>query len=208
MEIAILLYEGVTALDAIGPHEVFRLIPGATVRFVATERGPKQTDGSFLSLNADHALADAPTPDILVVPGATNPAALLNDPQALDWIRSAHEHTQWTTSVCTGALGLGAAGLLQGKSATTHWLALESLSNFGATATNERVVRDGKIVTAAGVSAGIDMALTLTGWACGKEIAQMIQLMIEYNPQPPFDAGSPDTAPKAIVQKVLDFYSN
>ncbi|MBV9788980.1 MAG: DJ-1/PfpI family protein [Chloroflexi bacterium] len=208
MEIAILLYEGVTALDAIGPHEVFRLVPGATVRFVATERGPKRADGSFLSLIAEHTLDEVPTPDILVVPGATNPAALLNDRHALDWIRAAHEHSTWTSSVCTGALGLGAAGILQGKAATTHWLALESLSNFGATPTHERVVRDGKIVTGAGVSAGIDMALTLTGWAFGKEVAQQIQLMIEYDPQPPFDAGSPDTAPKKIVQQVIDFYSN
>lgn len=207
MEIAILLYEGVTALDAIGPHEVFRLIPGATVRFVATERGSKRADGGSVALLADYTLAEVPAPTILVVPGATRPDALLNDPQALAWIQTADARTQWTTSVCTGALGLGAAGLLQGKRATTHWLARESLSSFGATPTDERVVRDGKIVTAAGVSAGIDMALTLTGWACGEEIAQMIQLMIEYDPQPPFKAGSPAKAPKEIVERVLSFYA-
>ena len=207
MEIAILIYDGVTALDAIGPHEVFRLIPGATVRFVATERGPKRADGGSVALLADYALAEVPAPTILVVPGATEPAALLNDPQAIAWIQAADAHTQWTTSVCTGALGLGVAGLLKGKRATTHWLALKSLGNFGATPTDERVVRDGKIVTAAGVSAGIDMALTLTGWACGEEVAQMIQLMIEYAPQPPFKAGSPDKAPKAIVERVLSFYA-
>lgn len=205
MEIAILLYEGVTALDAIGPHEVFRLIPGATVRFVATERGPKRSDGGSVALVADYTLAEVPAPTILVVPGATRPDALLNDPQAIAWIQAVDAQTRWTTSVCTGALGLGVAGLLQGKRATTHWLALESLRGFGATPTDERVVRDGKLVTAAGVSAGIDMALTLTGWECGEDIAQMVQLMIEYDPQPPFKAGSPHKAPKEIVERVLNF---
>jgi transcriptional regulator GlxA family with amidase domain len=207
MDVAILIYDGVTALDAIGPQEVFRLIPDATVRFVATERGPKRVDGGSVALLADYTLDEVPAPTILVVPGATKPDALLNDPQAIAWIQAADAHTQWTTSVCTGALGLGVAGLLRGKRATTHWLALKSLGSFGATPMNERVVRDGKIVTAAGVSAGIDMALTLTGWACGEEIAQMIQLMIEYDPQPPFKSGSPDKARKEIVERVLSFYA-
>jgi putative intracellular protease/amidase len=207
MDIAIVLYEGVTALDAIGPYEVLRLIPGANVRFVASQPGPKRTDGGGFPLIADAATADIAAPAILVVPGATNPAALLSDQPLLAWIAAVHAQTQWTTSVCTGALGLGAAGLLQGKQATTHWLALDALPAFGATPVKQRVVRDGKIVTAAGVSAGIDMALTLTGWAYGKQTAQQIQLAIEYDPQPPFDAGSPDTAPKAIVQAVRDFYS-
>lgn len=206
MEIALLLYDGVTALDAIGPHEVFRLIPDATVRFVASTPGPIRTDGGYLSLVADYALADVPAPTILVVPGATDPRALLSDQQALDWLRAAHEHTQWTTSVCTGALGLGAAGLLQGKRATTHWVARASLPDFGATPVAERVVRDGKIVTAAGVSAGIDMALSVAGWTCGDDVAQRIQLAIEYDPQPPYQAGSPERAPQRIVEQLLSLY--
>ena len=201
MNIAILLYEGLTVLDAIGPYEVLSLLPGAKVQFVAKEIGPKRSDNGFLALVADYQFADVTKPDIIVVPGSsTSTLAPMADKETLDWLRAAHETTQWTTSVCSGALILGAAGLLKGKRATTHWIALKHLSRFGAQATNERVVHEGKIITAAGVSAGIDMALYLAGKIAGEETAQAIQLLIEYDPQPPFDAGSVEKAPAGVRQ--------
>jgi putative intracellular protease/amidase len=201
MDIAILLYEGLTALDAIGPYEVLSLLPGAEIRFVAKEAGPKRTDNRFLALTADYTFADVTQPDIIVVPGSsTSTLAPMADGATLDWLRAAHEATQWTTSVCSGALILGAAGLLKGKRATTHWVALKYLAKFGAEAVSERVVEQGKIITAAGVSAGIDMALYLAGKIAGAETAQAIQLMIEYDPQPPFDTGSIEKASTAVRQ--------
>ena len=201
MKIAILLYEGVTALDAIGPYEVLSLLPEVTVQFVAREAGPKRTDTGFLTLHADYSFADASQPDIIVVPGSsTSTRAQMSDAETLRWLRTAHESTRWTTSVCSGALILGAAGLLQGKRATTHWIAAQYLPMFGAEATTERVVEDGKIITAAGVSAGIDMALHLAARVAGRETAQVIQLITEYDPQPPFDAGSVAKASPEIVE--------
>lgn len=208
MEIAILLYDGVTALDAIGPYEVLHALPDATVRFVAKQRGIKQTDANMLGLNADYCLNDVTTPDVILIPGTPDPKRLMADEAVLDWIRQTHEHTRWTTSVCTGAMGLAMAGLLEGRRATTHWLALDLLKSFGATPLKERVVVDGKIMTAAGVSAGIDMALTLAAAECGDQTAQEIQLIIEYDPQPPFNAGSPDKAPKAITEKLRGLYGD
>lgn len=199
MQTAILLYDGMTVLDAIGPYEVLQSVPGVEVCFVARERGEKRADFKRLGLTADYTLADVPRPDILLVPGTPFPQAVTGDPEVLEWIRAVHATTTWTTSVCTGALGLAAAGVLAGKRATTHWLALDALSQFGATPVMERVVRDGKIWTAAGVSAGIDMALALVAEQFGAAAAQTAQLIIEYDPQPPFDAGSPDKAPAPIV---------
>jgi transcriptional regulator GlxA family with amidase domain len=199
MQTAILLYDGMTVLDAIGPYEVLQSVPGVEVCFVARERGEKRADFKRLGLTADYTLADVPRPDILLVPGTPFPQAVTGDPEVLEWIRAVHATTTWTTSVCTGALVLAAAGVLAGKRATTHWLALGALSQFGATPVTERVVRDGKIWTAAGVSAGIDMALALVGEQFGAAAAQTAQLIIEYDPQPPFDAGSPDKAPAPIV---------
>jgi len=206
MEVAILLFDGVTALDAIGPYEVFRCVPQATVRLVAHKQGPKRTDAGITLLQAEHTIEEVDAPDILVVPGTSQPSALLSDPAVLEWIRAVDAHTKWTTSVCTGALGLGAAGLLVGKRATTHWVALEGLRQFGAEPVGQRVVRDGKIVTAAGVSAGIDMALTLTALEWGEEAAMMVQLAIEYDPHPPFNAGSPATAPAGVVERLRELY--
>ncbi|HEX8493353.1 MAG TPA: DJ-1/PfpI family protein [Pyrinomonadaceae bacterium] len=201
MNIAILLYEGLTALDAIGPYEVLSLLPGAKIQFVARETGPKRTDNGFLALSADYSFADAAAPDIVVVPGSsTSTLAPMADRETLDWLRLVHETTEWTTSVCSGALILGAAGLLKGKRATTHWVALKYLKQFGAEAVTERIVEEGKIITAAGVSAGIDMALYLAAKVAGEETAQAIQLMIEYDPQPPFDTGSIDKAPARVRQ--------
>ncbi|MEI8015289.1 MAG: DJ-1/PfpI family protein [Nitrospira sp.] len=200
MQVAILLYDGVTALDAIGPYEVLQS-PGLDidVRFVAREKGLKRTDFGRLGLMADYTLDETPRPDILLVPGTAYPQAVMGDQQVLEWIAQVHKTTKWTTSVCTGALGLGAAGVLQGLKATTHWLALDALKQFGAIPTKERVVRQGKVFTAAGVSSGIDMALTLVAEEFGVAAAQTAQLLIEYDPQPPFDAGSPDKAPLPVV---------
>jgi putative intracellular protease/amidase len=202
MEIAILLYDRLTALDAIGPYEVLSRLPGASAKFVAVEPGPVSTDNGMLTLVAEGSLADASAPDIVLVPGGPGEVAARAGGAALDWLRAVHETSTWTTSVCTGSLILAAAGLLEGKRATSHWLALEQLRRLGAEPVAERVVFDGKIVTAAGVSAGIDMALTLAATIAGDEVAQAIQLGIEYDPQPPFDAGSPAKAPAAIVEGV------
>ena len=200
MQIAILLFDRLTALDAVGPYEVFRGLPEADVRFVATAPGPQRTDHGSLALVADHSFDDVPTPDIIVVPGGPGEAAVRGDERVLDWLRAAHVRSQWTTSVCTGSLVLAAAGLLDGKRATSHWTALDELERLGAVALTERVVFDGKIVTAAGVSAGIDMALALAAKLAGDEVAQSIQLAIEYDPQPPFDTGSHLKAPPQLVE--------
>jgi transcriptional regulator GlxA family with amidase domain len=202
LEIAILLYEKMTALDAIGPYEVLGGMPGAKVRFVAREKGIKRTDSGYNLLNAEYRLDEVTAPDIVLVPGSSYPQETMRDEAVLGWLRDVHTKTKWTTSVCTGALILGAAGLLRGVKATTHWMALEGLKNFGAEPVKERFVKDGKIITAAGVSAGIDMALTLASLECGDAVAQSIQLMIEYDPQPPFDTGSVDKAPAAIVERL------
>lgn len=199
MEVAILIFDRLTALDAIGPYEVLRSVPGSKVKFVSQTPGPKRTDAGSLALVADYALEDVPTPDVIVVPGGPGQLALMQDEPVLEWIRHAHETSRWTTSVCTGSLVLGAAGLLQGLKATTHWLAMDVLQSLGAQPVSERVVIEGKIITAAGVSAGIDMALTLVAREAGEAMAQAIQLGIEYDPQPPFDAGSPTKAPAEIV---------
>jgi transcriptional regulator GlxA family with amidase domain len=199
MNTAILLYDGFTALDAIGPYEVLGRLPGARVTFVAAETGPVRTDNRMLAIEADARLADVPAPDIVLVPGGPGEVAARAGGPALDWLRAANETSTWTTSVCTGSLILAAAGLLDGRRATGHWLAMDKLDELGADAVAERFVFDGKIVTAAGVSAGIDMALALAARIAGDDVAQAIQLGIEYDPHPPFGAGSPDTAPPDIV---------
>jgi putative intracellular protease/amidase len=200
MNIAILLYDRFTALDAIGPYEVLSRLPGARVTFVATETGPVVTDNGMLRILAERSIEEVPQADIVLVPGGPGEVAARAGGPALEWLRALHETSTWTTSVCTGSLILAAAGLLDGVRATSHWLALDTLREMGADAVEERVVFDGKIVTAAGVSAGIDMALTLAGEIAGVQVAQAIQLGIEYDPQPPFDAGSPAKAPAEIVE--------
>jgi transcriptional regulator GlxA family with amidase domain len=202
MEIAILLFDRLTTLDAVGPYEVLSRIPGATVKMVAKQAGPLRNDTGSLALVADYALDQVPSPDILLVPGGPGQSALMDDEAILDWVRQAHATSRWTTSVCTGSLVLGAAGLLKGLKATTHWLAYDALRSLGAAPVAERVVVEGRIITAAGVSAGIDMALALVARECGDAVAQSIQLGIEYDPQPPFDAGSPQKAPAAIVETI------
>jgi putative intracellular protease/amidase len=202
MRIAIPVFDRMTALDVIGPYEVLSRLPGATVTFIASEPGPKRTDTDMLSVHADAALGDLPDPDVVLIGGGYGTRALMSDPEMLAWVRAAHETSQWTTSVCTGALVLAAAGILDGLEATTYWLELETLRNYGATPVSRRVVEQGKVITAAGVSAGIDMALVLASRIGGDAIAQAIQLGIEYDPQPPFDAGSPAKAPDEIQELV------
>jgi putative intracellular protease/amidase len=199
MDIAIPIYNGLTALDAVGPYEVLSRIPEARVTFVGVEQGPVRTDNQMLSLLVERSLTDVPRPDIVVVPGGKGDVVANAGESVLEWVKSADRTSKWTTSVCTGSLILAAAGLLDGKRATSHWLALDRLRALGADAVSERVVFAGKYVTAAGVSAGIDMALTLVARIAGDQVAQAIQLGIEYDPQPPFDAGSPDKAPQEIV---------
>jgi len=202
MDIAFLLFDGITALDAVGPYEVLSRLPDARVRFVGVAPGVVETTEGSLGLRVSSSLADVRTADVLVVPGGPGARALLDDASALAWLREVHETTTWTTSVCTGSLLLGAAGILRGVRATTHWLAVEQLAGFGAVAVRERFVVDGKIATAAGVSAGIDLALTLAARIAGPGVAQEIQLTLEYAPRPPFDAGSPERAPAEIVERL------
>jgi transcriptional regulator GlxA family with amidase domain len=202
VQVAILVFEKLTALDAIGPYEVLRSAPGWEVKVVGLEKGQIRTDSGALGLSADYALDEVTEPDIVLVPGGEGNRPLMEDETVLSWLRTVDERTKWTTSVCTGSLVLGAAGLLNGKRATSHWLFLERLREFGADPVGGRFVEDGKVITAAGVSAGIDMALHLVSREVGPEVAQAIQLGIEYDPQPPFDAGSPDKAPEPIVEAV------
>lgn len=200
MNVAILLYDRFTALDAIGPYEVLSRLPGASVTFVAAEPGPVVNDKGTLTLVAEGSIDEVTAPDVVLVPGGPGEVAARAGGPVLEWLRAVHENSEWTTSVCTGSLILASAGLLAGTRATSHWLALEKLGELGAEPVADRVVFDGKIVTAAGVSAGIDMALALVARIAGEEVAQAIQLGIEYDPQPPFDAGSPKTAPAELVE--------
>ena len=202
MKIAILIFDRLTALDAIGPYEVLSRLPGAELSFVAKEPGMKRTDTGRLGINADLAIAELADPDLVLVPGGEGNRALLDDEEVLDWLRTADQGTTWTTSVCTGSLVLGAAGMLEGKRATSHWAYRDRLREYGAEPIAERVVVDGKVVTAAGVSAGIDMAFRARRPRRRRGVAQAIQLGIEYDPQPPFDTGSPEKAPAEIVAAV------
>jgi putative intracellular protease/amidase len=199
IDIAIPIFDGITALDAIGPYEVLSRLRDAQVHFLGVdEPGPKRTDNGMLRLNADRALTEVPHPDVIVVPGGYGTRALMYDEAMLAWVRGAHETSSWTTSVCTGALILAAAGILDGLEATTHWLLLDKLGELGPTPVSRRVVEQGTVITAAGVSSGIDMALTLAARIAGEDVAQAIQLAIEYDPQPPFDSGSTEKASPEI----------
>ena len=202
MEIAIPIYDRFTALDAVGPYQVMSMLPGATVRFVAAEAGPVRTDNGMLTVLAEARYEDVPHPEVVMVPGGPGTRAFLADERLLGWLREAHSSSRYTTSVCTGSLLLAAAGLLDETDATTHWLVYDQLAELGARPVPERVVERGRLITAAGVSAGIDMALRLAELIAGAEVAQTIQLVIEYDPQPPFDAGSPEKAPSAIVERL------
>ncbi|MFE3225260.1 DJ-1/PfpI family protein [Nocardia sp. NPDC059228] len=202
-QIAIVLYPGMTVLDAIGPYEVLRMIPDSELRFVSNEVGPIVSDSGVLALGATHTFAETPAPDLVLVGGseAATTEAMANR-ELIEWLRAVHPNTQWTTSVCSGALILAAADILRGHPATTHWAAQPALAAFGAESRpHDRIVHSGKIVTAAGVSAGIDLGLWLVGRIAGEQVAQMTQLCIEYDPHPPFDTGHPDKAPADIMRK-------
>jgi putative intracellular protease/amidase len=202
MRIVIPLFDGFTALDVVGPYEVLKYLPGAEVILAAEHTGPVRDTDRTLALTADRALADLDACDVLVVPGGTGVIALLTDDSFLGWIRRMSAGAQWTTSVCSGSLLLGAAGLLRGRTATSHWGRADMLATFGATYTARRVVADGTVMTAAGVSAGIDMALTLVERLTDRLTAEAIQLAIEYDPQPPHDAGSPAKASQAVKDRL------
>lgn len=203
MEIVFLFYEGMTPLDAIGPHEVLSHVPESQIKRTAPKSGLIKTDTTQLTMVAEYSLQEISRADVLVIPGAREATTFENNPEILDWIRMIHQTTTWTTSVCTGSLILGAAGLLQGLPATSHWSVMEDLKKWGAQPTSQRVVEAGKILTAAGVSAGIDMALLLASRLAGEEAAKRIQLGIEYDPQPPFDCGSVTKAPAEMVKALL-----
>jgi putative intracellular protease/amidase len=207
MQIAIPLYDRLTALDGIGPYEVLQRLPDATVTFVGTRTGEVRTENGFLGLTIDRHVAEVPSPDVVVVPGGIGSREAAEDEVLLRWLRSVHETTRFTTSVCTGSLILGAAGLLQGLTATTHWANLELLRDYGAEPTGQRVVEhlDRRIITAAGVSSGIDMALRLSELLVDDVAAKAMQLMIEYDPQPPFDAGHLDRAGDEVVTRVVEY---
>jgi transcriptional regulator GlxA family with amidase domain len=199
MQVAILVFDGITILDAVGPYEVLTRLPEVDIRLVGTETGPKRTAQGTLAVTADYLLEDVPAPDIVLVPGGPGEEVLRSDVRVLDWLRSAHTTTRWTTSVCTGSCTLAAAGLLDGVEATTHWASMDDLAALGAVPISERWVQRGRIITAAGVSAGIDMALHLLAVEAGEDQAKAAQLILEYDPQPPFDAGSPAKAPPHIL---------
>ena len=200
MDVAIPIFDRITALDAIGPYEVLSRLPRTRVHFVAAEPGDKRTENGMLALRADATLSALRHPDVIVFPGGYGTRALMKDETMLEWVRGAHETSQWTTSVCTGALVLGAAGVLDGLEATTHWMLLDKLGELGAKPVSRRVVEQGKVITAAGVSSGIDMALTLAARIAGDDMARAIQLGIEYDPDPPFDCGSTAKAAPEIVE--------
>ncbi|KAA1430590.1 DJ-1/PfpI family protein [Mycolicibacter arupensis] len=203
MQVAIPLFPRFTALDAVGPYEVLQRIPDIDVLFVGHSRGEVRSDNGMLGMICDASFDELPRPDVVVVPGGIGTRVLLDDTTLLDWISTAHHHSRLTTSVCTGALLLAAAGLLDGLTATTHWGAVELLEHLGARYVHDRVVEHlpQRIITSAGVSSGIDMALRLVELVAGAEAAQAVQLQIEYDPQPPFDCGSLSKAGEAIRRR-------
>ena len=207
MQIAAVLFPRLTALDLIGPYETLQRLPGATVTFVGHRRGEIRTENGFLGLTVDAAFDEVMQPDVVIVPGGVGTRALMGDQVVLDWLRAVHPTTRYTTSVCTGSLVLGAAGLLNGLTATTHWSVLNALEALGATPTSLRVVEhlDQRIITAAGVSSGIDMALRLAELLVDETAAKAMQLAIEYDPQPPFDSGSLAKSSQAVVERVIEY---
>jgi len=201
LKIAILLFDNYTALDVVGPYEVLSKIPNSKIYMVAVKPGLYK-DIKGLQMSADYSLKDIENPDILVIPGGFGIDSVLNNQDIINWIQNAHKTSTWTVSVCSGALLLGAAGILKDCKATTHWNRKEELIKYGAILQNERYVKDGKVITSAGVSAGIDMSLYLLSLVVNENYAKAVQLGMEYDPKPPFDSGSPEKAPKEILDKV------
>ena len=212
MQIAIPLFDRLTALDGVGPYEVLQRLPEAEVVFVADKIGEVRTENGFLGLTADATFDQVLSPDVIVVPGGTGTRAVVthDDHPLVRWIRSVHPGTRFTTSVCTGSLVLARAGLLQGKTATTHWGAYDGLEKLGAIPTDQRIVEHlaDRIITAAGVSSGIDMALRLSELLVDDVAAKAMQLMVEYDPQPPFDAGSVDKAGPEVMERLVEYMAD
>lgn len=204
MRIAALIYENFTQLDLVGPLEVLSLLPEVDIRVGATTRGVVWADNGVLPMIAPFDVDEIEAADVLVIPGGTGTLAALEDLRLVAAVRRIHAGTHWTCSVCTGSLLLGAAGLLAGDEATTHWSMMEALAGLGAKPVSKRWVESGKIMTAAGVSAGIDMALHLVAKLADDEVAKAIQLAIEYDPAPPFDAGSPVKAGAKVMAAVAN----
>ncbi len=207
LQVAIPIFPKFTALDGVGPYEVLQRIPSIDVTFIGPERGEYRSENGMLGLVADASFEEMPHPDVIVFPGGVGTRLLVNDPSVLEWVRQAHSTTRFTTSVCTGSLVLAAAGLLTGMTATTYWACYDELAALGAVATADRVVEHlpERIITAAGVSSGIDMALRLVEILVDPVAAQAAQLMIEYDPQPPFDSGSLAKADDRIVARVVEY---
>lgn len=207
MQVAIPLFPQFTALDGIGPYEVLQRIPDLDVTFIGHQRGEVRSENGFLGITRDATFEELPHPDVVVFPGGVGTRPLMHDERVLDWVRGAHATSRFTTSVCTGSLVLGAAGLLDGLRATTHWSVTSMLADVGATASPNRVVEhlDHRIITAAGVSSGIDMALRLVELLFDDTAAKACQLMIEYDPQPPFDCGSLDKSDDAVMTRVIEY---
>ena len=207
MQIAIPLFPRFTALDGIGPYEVLQRIPGYDITFVGHERGEVRSENGFLGITVDAVFEDVPHPDIVVFPGGVGTRPLMHDERVLEWVRTAHATSTFTTSVCTGSLVLGAAGLLQGLTATTYWSAMDVLAKLGAQPTGQRVVEhlEQRIITAAGVSSGIDMALRLVELLVDTTAAKACQLMIEYDPQPPHDAGAVHKVDAPVIERVAEY---
>jgi putative intracellular protease/amidase len=209
VRIAIPLFDRLTALDAIGPYEVLQRLPGAEVVFVGERRGEVRTENGFLGLQVDATFGQVTDPEIVVVPGGIGTRAVVQAQQhpLVDWVRAVHPRTRYTTSVCTGSLVLARAGLLHGRTATTHWSALDLLRSLGAEPVDQRVVEhlEDRILTAAGVSSGIDMALRLAELLVDATAAKAMQLQIEYDPQPPFDAGSVAKAGDDVLARVREY---
>lgn len=203
MTVALLLFDDLVALDAVGPYEVLGVLGGVDFKFVAKKKGPLRAARGGLGLIADTSLNEVESADMLLVPGGPGAEAIQRDPEVLDWVRRMHANATWTCSACTGSLILAAAGILEGKRATTHWASLDRLADYGAIAVRERVVVEDGLVTGAGVSAGIDLGLVVAALLRGEEAAQTVQLHLEYDPHPPFDAGSPGTAPAHIRDRIL-----
>ncbi len=209
IQVAIPLFPKFTALDGIGPYEVLQRVPEIDVTFIAAERGVVRSDNAMLGIEADATFDEMPSPDIVVFPGGVGTRPLMTDEAVLDWVRTAHETSTFTTSVCTGSLVLAAAGLLEGLTATSHWGMRDSLADYGATPVPDRVVEhlDARIITAAGVSSGIDMALRLLEILVDRTAAEASQLMIEYDPQPPFDTGALHKADEAVQTRAIEYFS-
>lgn len=207
MQAAIALFPRLTALDAIGPYEVLQRIPSIDVVFVGQTRGEVRTENGFLGLTVDATFDEVPAPDVVLVPGGNGNRDLLDGGPFLDWVRTVHPGTRFTTSVCSGSLVLAAAGLLDGLTATSHWGVLDHLAQLGAVPVSQRVVEHlpERLITAAGVSAGIDMALRLLQLLVDDVAAQAAQVFIEYDPQPPFDAGHPSKVAAVVMDRVREY---